>query len=86
MPSAGRIWRSNGRRRIRATRAWRKIACWSAARKQAYLDAYVAHFRATYDRPSRWRGSYEGVAHWVPQFGMLALQPVLAAEPTRRVE
>jgi hypothetical protein len=44
--------------------------------KAACLQAYTAHFRATYDTPALWRGSYEGVGHWVPQFGMLALQPL----------
>jgi hypothetical protein len=48
--------------------------------KQAYLQAYAAHFRATYDTPALWRGSYRGVAHWVPQFGMLALQPLFGGE------
>lgn len=44
-----------------------------------YLDAYAAHFRATYGTPRLWRGSYEGVGHWVPQFGLLALQPLFEA-------
>ena len=80
-------WHHHGLNFSRAWGLWGLYAAsGSAARKQAYLDAYVAHFRATYDRPSRWRGSYEGVAHWVPQFGMLALQPVLGADPKRRVE
>ena len=50
----------------------------SARARRAYLEAYVAHFRATYETPALWRGSYEGVGHWVPQFGMLALQPLFA--------
>ena len=50
----------------------------SASARRAYLEAYVAHFRATYETPALWRGSYEGVGHWVPQFGMLALQPLFA--------
>jgi hypothetical protein len=62
------------------SRAWGlatlHAATGSAGAKGAYLDAYVAHFRATYDTPALWRGSYEGVGHWVPQFGMLALQPL----------
>ena len=40
------------------------------------LRAYVAHVRESYDKPELWRGSYQGVGHWVPQFGMLALQPL----------
>jgi hypothetical protein len=45
----------------------------------ACLEAYAAHFRNNFDDTSRWRDSYRGVAHWVPQFGMLALQPMLDA-------
>lgn len=50
----------------------------SARARRAYLNAHLAHFRATYETPALWRGSYEGVGHWVPQFGMLALQPLFA--------
>jgi hypothetical protein len=77
-------WHHHG---LNFSRAWGLWGLYAAsgqpARKQAYLDAYVAHVRATYEKPSRWRGSYEGVAHWVPQFGMLALQPLLAVERSR---
>lgn len=44
--------------------------------RAACLAAYAAHFRNNFDDTSRWRDSYRGVAHWVPQFGMLALQPL----------
>ena len=80
-------WHHHGLNFSRAWGLWGLYAAsGSAARKQAYLDAYVAHVRATYDRPSHWRGSYEGVAHWVPQFGMLALQPVLDGGSRGRVQ
>jgi hypothetical protein len=46
----------------------------SASLRAACLAAYAAHFRNNFDDTSRWRDSYRGVAHWVPQFGMLALQ------------
>ena len=48
----------------------------SSALQAACLTAYAAHFRSNFDDTSRWRDSYRGVAHWVPQFGMLALQPI----------
>ena len=54
--------------------------CARTQAREAYLAAYAAHFRATYDTPSLWRGSYQGVGHWVPQFGMLALQPLFEVE------
>jgi len=70
-------WHHHGLNFSRAWGLWGLYsASGSAAAKQAYLDAYVAHFRETYERPARWRGSYEGVGHWVPQFGILALQPL----------
>ena len=47
--------------------------------RAACLAAYAAHFRNNFDDTSRWRDSYRGVAHWVPQFGMLALQPMFDA-------
>jgi hypothetical protein len=74
-------WHHHGLNFSRAWGLWGLYAAsGSAPRKRAYLDAYVAHFRATFERPAQWRGSYEGVAHWVPQFGLLALQPLFAAE------
>lgn len=70
-------WHHHG---LNFSRAWGlsalHAASGSASAKQAYLEACVAHFRETYDNPALWRGSYEGVGHWVPQFGMLALQPL----------
>ncbi|MBO0763965.1 MAG: DUF2891 family protein [Hyphomicrobiaceae bacterium] len=70
-------WHHHG---LNFSRAWGLWALHSASGPgddgQAYLEAYAAHFRATYERPTLWRGSYRGVGHWVPQFGMLALQPL----------
>ena len=70
-------WHHHGLNFSRAWGLWGLYAASpSPSAKQAYLEAYVAHFRKTYEQPQRWRGSYEGVGHWVPQFGMFALQPV----------
>jgi hypothetical protein len=70
-------WHHHG---LNFSRAWGlyalHLASGSERAGRAYLKAYVAHFRATYETPALWRGSYEGVGHWVPQFGMLALQPL----------
>jgi hypothetical protein len=74
-------WHHHG---LNFSRAWGLWALGAARApddaKEAYLEAYVAHFRATYDTPALWRGSYKGVGHWVPQFGMLALQPLFEAQ------
>jgi hypothetical protein len=70
-------WHHHGLNFSRAWGLWALHAATAATEpSQPYLDAYAAHFRATYDMPFLWRGSYKGVGHWVPQFGMLALQPL----------
>jgi Protein of unknown function (DUF2891) len=72
-------WHHHGLNFSRAWGLWHLYAAsGQASARQAFLEAYVAHFRQTYERPQQWRGSYEGVGHWVPQFGMLALQPLFA--------
>jgi len=75
-------WHHHG---LNFSRAWGLWALHAAstpgAARAAYLAAYAAHVHATYDSPALWRGSYRGVGHWVPQFGMLALQPLLEDGP-----
>jgi hypothetical protein len=74
-------WHHHGLNFSRAWGLW-ALAAVSASgdAKEAYLQAYAAHFRATYGMPALWRGGYQGVGHWVPQFGMLALQPLFGVE------
>jgi Protein of unknown function (DUF2891) len=72
-------WHHHGLNFSRAWGLWGLYAASeSEAARDAYLAAYAAHFRATYDKPECWRGDYRGVGHWVPQFGMFALQPLFA--------
>jgi hypothetical protein len=74
-------WHHHGLNFSRAWGLWGIHAATSQRHlKDACLAAYVAHFREGYGNPERWCGSYEGVGHWVPQFGMLALQPLFARE------
>jgi len=74
-------WHHHGLNFSRAWGLWPLAAAASPGdAKDAYVSAYAAHFRATYDTPALWRGSYQGVGHWVPQFGMLALQPLFELE------
>jgi hypothetical protein len=56
------------------SRAWGLWEIYSSTGDPKYADAYVAHFREGYDDAKKWRGDYRGVGHWVPQFGMFALQ------------
>ncbi len=74
-------WHHHGLNFSRAWGLWGlHAASGSANAKDAYLAAYVAHVRESYDKPELWRGSYQGVGHWVPQFGMFALQPLFDHE------
>jgi DUF2891 family protein len=73
-------WHHHGLNFSRAWGLWALAAATAQDEaKNVYLKAYAAHFRATYASPLLWHGSYRGVGHWVPQFGMLALQPLFDA-------
>jgi hypothetical protein len=55
------------------SRAW---GLWNVYRQTGdprYFMAYLRHFNETYGQPKQWDGEYDLVAHWIPQFGMLAL-------------
>ena len=74
-------WHHHGLNFSRAWGLWGlHAASGSAKAKDAYLAAYVAHVRESYENPELWRGSYQGVGHWVPQFGMFALQPLFGSK------
>jgi hypothetical protein len=74
-------WHHHGLNFSRAWGLWALAqACAAGEAREHWHSAYADHFRATYDAPSLWRGSYQGVGHWVPQFGMLALQPLFEAD------
>lgn len=62
------------------SRAWALHDLYAATGDERFLTAYVAHVEAGYRDPARWRGGYMTVAHWVAQFGMLALEPLFAAD------
>jgi hypothetical protein len=38
------------------------------------LALALDHIETNLHRPSWWRGDYRSVGHWVPQFGIFALQ------------
>ena len=70
-------WHHHGLNFSRAWGLWQlHAASGTTSAKEAYLAAFLAHFAETYEQPALWRGSYQGVGHWVPQFAMLALQPL----------
>jgi hypothetical protein len=55
------------------SRAWGLWNLYQTTGEQRFLNAYLAHFDATYRNPAQWKGDYGTVAHWVAQFGMLAI-------------
>lgn len=62
------------------SRAWGLWELFSITKTPEYLDSYVDNFRATYEDRNNWDGDYQTVGHWVPQFGMFAVQPLFGPE------
>ncbi|MEY2884930.1 MAG: hypothetical protein RL490_2654 [Pseudomonadota bacterium] len=62
------------------SRAWGYWRLYALTGEPAYADAYARHFDATYRDPALWKGDYGSVGHWVPQFGMMAIQPLFGRE------
>lgn len=55
------------------SRAWGLWNLYWMTGEIRFLDAYLKHFNSTYEQPEAWKGDYGTLAHWVAQFGMLAL-------------
>jgi hypothetical protein len=56
------------------SRAWSLFALSEATGDEQLLVLALDHMQQTLARPSSWRGDYRTVAHWLPQFGIFALQ------------
>lgn len=63
-------------RGLRFSRAWGLGAVWRASGEPAAARAYADHVAAALSARD-WQGSYEAVGHWVAQFGVLALRPLV---------
>jgi hypothetical protein len=59
------------------SRAWSLWDVAAASGEPAYRVAYARHFKAGFEPHSNWNGDYMRVGHWVAQFGMFALRPLL---------
>src|SRR5579885_869238 len=59
------------------SRAWALFALYESSGDERLLSLYLDHMLTGLSRPSWWRGDYRAVAHWVPQFGIFALQRAL---------
>lgn len=56
------------------SRAWALFALYEATEDERLLSLYLDHMEMSLSHPSWWRGDYRAVSHWVPQFGLFALQ------------
>ena len=56
------------------SRGWALLALAEAGGGEDLLSSALDHIETNLHRPSWWRGDYRSVAHWVPQFGIFALQ------------
>jgi hypothetical protein len=56
------------------SRGWALLALAQAGGGDDLLSLALDHIETNLHRPSWWRGDYRAVAHWVPQFGIFALQ------------
>src|SRR5258707_340141 len=56
------------------SRGWALLARADAAGDAELLASALDHIETNLFRPSWWRGDYRSVAHWVPQFGLFALE------------
>lgn len=55
------------------SRAWGMWGMYRATGEARYARAFVRHFEANFSRADWWKGDYMANAHWVAQFGMMAL-------------
>ena len=62
------------------SRAWSLWDIGVATGEPAYAVSYARHFKAGFEPHSNWNGDYSRVGHWVAQFGMFALRPLLAED------
>jgi hypothetical protein len=56
------------------SRGWALVALAQAGGGDDLVALALDHIETNLYRPSWWRGDYRSVAHWVPQFGIFALQ------------
>lgn len=56
------------------SRGWALLALAEASGDERLLALALDHIEVNLQHPSWWRGDYRAVAHWVPQFGIFALQ------------
>jgi hypothetical protein len=63
------------------SRGWALLALAQAGGGDDLLSVALNHIETNLHRPSWWRGDYRAVGHWVPQFGIFALQRATQQAP-----
>lgn len=58
------------------SRAWGLWEIYSITGDIEFASSYARHFMTTYSDIRNWKEDYQKVGHWVPQFGMFAIQPL----------
>ena len=71
---AARTAHENG---LNFSRAWGLWHAYSVSNLVPFVDLYSEHVRASLGRRDTWDGDYATVSHWVAQFGVLAIYPLL---------
>ena len=62
------------------SRAWALFGVYEATSDERLLASALDHLEMNLQHPSWWRGDYRAVSHWVPQFGMFAVQRLLQSK------
>ena len=73
-------WHHHG---LNFSRAWGLWELYSATGLLEFADAYAAHILQAMKGLSRWTDNYASLGHWLPQFGVFALQPLFGVENGR---
>lgn len=68
------------------SRGWALLALAHAGGGDDLMTLALDHIETNLFRPSWWRGNYRDVGHWVPQFGIFALQRAMRQIPSSSVE
>jgi hypothetical protein len=59
------------------SRGWALLALGAGLNDERFVSLALDHIETNLHHPSWWRGDYRAVSHWVPQFGIFALQRAL---------
>lgn len=62
------------------SRGWALFGLFEATQDERFLASSLDHVEMNLRHPSWWRGDYRAVSHWVPQFGMFAVQRMLQSK------